>query len=282
MTPEEKSIQEQIAKGQIPTRRISADIPTEEIDLPSQGRYYPEGHPLSSGKILLKYPTAREEDILTSRNLIMKGSAIDTFLSSLIVDKTINIDDMLLGDKNSLFIAARILAYGKEYPVEIKCPSCTEQNRVVIDISQFEAKEIEDIDKIYMNEFQFTLPASGATVTFKVLNGRDFKESENILKQSKKSLKTPISPEMTTRIRVSLLSIQTKDSNVIDDRLEIKNFVDNMLAIDAKAFRDEMVRISPDIDSVFIFECENCGYTERMRMPLGANFFWPGAEESNK
>ena len=274
MNPEEKTIQEQVAAGKIPTRRLDADIPTEEIDLPSQGRYYPEGHQLSSGKILLKYPTAKEEDILTSRNLIQKGVVIDTFLKSIVVDKLINYDDILNGDKNAMIIASRIMAYGKDYPVDVTCPSCRASNEVVIDISELETYIPEDIEKVDNNDFEFMLPQSKKTVRFKILNGRDVKEIDSILKQMKKSLHTQTSPEMTTRLRVAILSV---DGN--EDRMEIKKFVDSMLTIDAKALRDEIDRMSPDVDMTFQFQCEECGHEGRMQLPLGINFFWPGRQQ---
>ena len=142
---EQDKIKEQLAAGQIPTRQINENIPTEEVELPSQGRYYPDGHPLSAGKITLRYPTAKDEDVLTSKNLIQKGTVIDVFLQSLVADKSINLDDMLLGDKNALVIASRILAYGKDYPVDIPCPSCKATNNEVIDISELKPKEIEGL-----------------------------------------------------------------------------------------------------------------------------------------
>lgn len=273
MNPEEKSIQEQIAKGQIPTRKISADVPTEEIELPSQGRYYPEGHPLTTGKIELKYPTAKEEDILTSRNLIQKGTAIDIFINTLIVDKSINPDDILMGDKNALIMASRIMAYGKDYPLDVKCPSCNELNTQVIDISELQPKEIDKMETILGNSFEFKLPSNGDNIQFKVLNGRDYKEVDSILKQSKKSLHLKTSPEMTTRLRVAIISV-----NGNEDRLEIKRYVDSILALDAKALRDEIYRVAPDIDMTFYFECEDCGHEERMNVPIGINFFWPGRD----
>jgi len=92
-------------------------FPTEVVDLPSQGLLYPKDSPLSSGTIEIKYMTAREEDILTSANLIKKGIVIDKLLEALIIDKSIKLDDMLLGDKNAILIASRILAYGKDYEV---------------------------------------------------------------------------------------------------------------------------------------------------------------------
>jgi len=271
MNPEEKPIQEQVAAGKIPTRRLDADVPTEEIELPSQGRYYPDGHPLKSGKITLKYPTAKEEDIITSRNLLQKGTAIDIFLNSLIVDRTINMDDILLGDKNAIFLASRIMAYGKDYPVDVSCPACNVSNSIIIDISELQPTEIENIEKIDSNQFSFKLPHSGKNVVFKVLDQGNDREITSILKQTKKSLHTQSSPEMTTRLRVAIISI---DGN--EDRMEIKRFVDSMLTIDTKALRDEIDKVTPNIEMKFDFECEECGHQERMNLPLGINFFWPG------
>ena len=90
-------------------------FPTEVVDLPSTGRLYPKDSLLSSGTIEMKYMTAKEEDILTNQNYIEKGIVIDKLLKALIVDKNINYNELLIGDKNALLIAARILGYGKDY-----------------------------------------------------------------------------------------------------------------------------------------------------------------------
>ena len=115
------------------------------------------------------------------------------------------------------------------------------------------------------------MPASKANVVFKILTQRDDKEVDSILKQTKKSLSSLTSPEITTRLRVAILSV-----NGNEDRMEIKRFVDSMLTLDSKAFRDEIGRVSPDIEMEFLFQCQECGHEERMSMPLGINFFWPG------
>ena len=90
---------------------MESKYPTETIDLPSGGKLYPQDSPLSSGKIEIKYMTAKEEDILTSANLIKKGVVIDRLLDSIIVTEGVGIDDLILGDKNAIMVAARILAY---------------------------------------------------------------------------------------------------------------------------------------------------------------------------
>lgn len=269
----DQQIKEKILSSQIPTQRLNANVPTEEVELPSQGRYYDSDNPLSSGKIILKYPTAKEEDILTSKSLIQKGTVIDMFLQSLIVDKTINYDSILLGDKNALVIASRIMAYGKDYPVELQCSACGEKYETNVDISELQPKEIEKLSEIDSNEFELVLPSSKATVKYKVLTHGDDKNIQTILKQLKKATLIQTPPEMSTRLLSSIVSI-----NGETDRHQIRKFVDTMLSLDSKALRDAIYKMSPDIDMSFLFECQSCGYQERRDMPLGINFFWPSSK----
>ncbi len=167
-------------------RESTPDTPTEVIDLPSQGYFYPEGHPLASGKIEMRYMTAREEDILTSQNLIKQGIVIDKLLQALIVDK-FDYNELLIADKNALMIAARVLGYGKDYEVEVACPACGEKSKHVADLTQFESKDI-DFSKFTkgQNTFTFTLPASKKVLTLKFLTHADEKAVDEELKGLKK------------------------------------------------------------------------------------------------
>ncbi len=117
-------------------------FPSEIVSLPSKGFFYPEENPLSKGELEMRYMTAKDEDILTSQNLIKRGVVIDKLLKSLIVDKSIDTDTMLVGDKNALMVAARVLGYGKDYPIEIACPACAEDNKPVVDLTSLKEKEV--------------------------------------------------------------------------------------------------------------------------------------------
>jgi len=244
---------------------------SEIIDLPSGGTIYPPESPLSSGKIEIKYPTAREEDILTSKNLIQKGIVIDVFVKSLIVDKNINIEDLLIGDKSAILIAARIMAYGKDYPTEITCPKCGHINSEVIDLSMFSHKELDTkIAPVY----SVKLPACKKEIEFKLLTGRDEKIIEAELKNYKKFTKSGPDIEITTRVKACIVSV---DGN--NDRDFIASFVTKeLLSIDSIHLRKEMSRVSPDIDTKINFECEECSHSERINMPIGISFFWPSSE----
>ena len=150
-------------------------FPTEEIELPSKGLMYPKDNPLSSGKVEIKYMTAKEEDILSNQAYIEKGTVLDKLLESVIVSK-ININDLIVGDKNAVLIATRILGYGSDYKVTINGKTET------IDLSELENKEFDSSTMIEdKNEFSFTLPHSNTKITYKILDGHDEKKIERAL-----------------------------------------------------------------------------------------------------
>jgi hypothetical protein len=248
-------------------------FPTEIVDLPSKGLLYPEGHPLASGQIEMKYMTAREEDILASPNLIKKGIVIDKLLQSLIVTP-VNYNDLLVGDKNAVMIASRILGYGKEYPIKISCEHCAEENKVAIDLTTIEDKPIDVENYKNGNHFEFTLPTSGRVIEFKFLSHGDEQNIKSELNGKGATKKQGVNKELTTRLKHSIISV---DGNA--NRLDINNFVDNeLLARDSKAFREYVKELQPDIDLTFSFTCNHCEEdNEDKELPIGIDFFWPDA-----
>ena len=240
-------------------------FPTEVVDLPSKGHFYVEGHPLAKGKVEVKYMTAKEEDILTSQNLIKQGTVIDVLLQSLIVDKTINIQDLLIGDKNAIMVAARVLGYGKDYQFEYDGEEQT------VDLSKLEPVDI-DFKKFTkgVNEFSYELPNSKRTVTFKLLTARDEKNIEVDLKALKKISKER-SSELTTRLKRVLLSV---DGN--NDKTHVNNFVDNeFLSRDSLAFRQHLSSMTPDIDMSTYINVD--GEEIEVTIPVTLRFFWPSS-----
>jgi hypothetical protein len=241
-------------------------VPTETIELPSQGLLYPELHPLSSGKLEMKYMTAREEDILTNSAYIKQGIVIDKLLQSLIVTK-FDYNDLLVGDKNALMIAARVLAYGSNYEFEY---DGVEQNA---DLSSLNPKPLTEEVKSSKgaNMFSYTLPDSGNVVTFKLLTHGDENKIEAELKGLKK-----ISKEASNDGVVRLCHIITA-INGDSETKSIRDFVNNyMLAKEARAFRQYYASISPDID-LTIPVTNSRGAEEDIEVPITINFFWPDA-----
>ena len=235
-------------------------FPTETIELPSKGLIYSEDNPLSSGKIEMKYMTAKEEDILTNQSYIQNGTVFDKLFKSLIVSD-INYNDLLLGDKNAILVAARILGYGAEYKFTHNGDEHT------VDLSQIDNLPLnEEVENSTSNNFSFTLPQSKNTVTFKLLTHGDEKKIEQELKGLEKLNKTN-SPVVTTRLKHQITSV-----NGEEEKPKIREFVDNyLLAQDSRALRERIKQIGPDVDLTFFPE----GSNRKVDIPIGLSFFWP-------
>jgi hypothetical protein len=235
-------------------------LPTETIDLPSKGLLYPEGSELAKGIVEIKYMTAKEEDILTNQSYIKNGTVLDKLIKSVIVSK-INFDDLLIGDKNAIMVAARILGYGSEYKFNYLDEEYT------VDLSQLENKPLkEELFSNHVNEFSFTLPKSKNTITFKLLNHKDEQDISRELEGLKKINKDS-SPELSTRLKYLITSIEGKR-----DKVDIRDFIDNyFLAQDSRALREYIREIQPDVDLTFFPD----GTSDRINIPIGVSFFWP-------
>ena len=235
------------------------NFPTEVIELPSKGLVYPKDNPLSSGKVEIKYMTAKEEDILSNQAYIQNGTVLDKLLDSVVMSK-INLKDLVIGDKNAVLIATRILGYGSNYSFTIN------GNQQTIDLSTLENKPFDGSLMIDgKNEFAFTLPHSKTDITYKLLDGHDEVKIERELKGLKKINKNA-SPEATTRLKYTLTSV-----NGETETKAVREFVDNyFLARDARAFRDHLKSTQPDVDLDIILDSG-----EEVTVPIGLSFFWP-------
>ena len=247
-------------------------FPTEIIDLPSKGYFYPEKSPLSSGTVELKYMTAKDEDVLTSQNLIAKGIVLDVLLANLMIDKKIKVSDLLIGDKNALLIAARVLAYGKNYEFELVSPVTGEPTTHNLDLTSLKDIPV-DFSKLPKgkNEFEFFLPTSKRVIKYKLLTSGDV---DNIDREAKSLNKiSDIDRTLTTRLKSMIIEV---DGNT--EKQTINNFVDNeFFAVDSLAFREHIVDNTPDIDLEISVDID--GEEVEVAVPMTVQFFWPSSRE---
>ena len=235
-------------------------LPTEIVELPSKGLIYPESNPLSSGKIEMKYMTAKEEDILSNQSYIEKGVVIDKLLQSLIVSD-INYNDLIIGDKNAIMVAARVLGYGKNYSFSY------DGEKVDVDLTLLENKPIDESNFTKgVNNFSFKLPTTNTEITFKILTHKD---EQNISKEVEglKKVNKNISPTVSTRLKYIITSVGG-DS----EPKTIREFVEKyMLAQDSMALRNHIQSFQPDVDLTFFPPTGE----DKKSLPIGLNFFWP-------
>ena len=269
---EQQNVEQQVTRGlgaQSASEQRNYPFPTEIISLPSKGLCYPETSPLSKGEITIKLMTAKEEDILTSANLVKKGVHLDKLLESVVVEPGVNVNDLLVGDKNAILISSRVLAFGPEYEVTVNDPNENEQVKVTVDLSKIQIKEIDESKLNRKNEYDYTLPISKANIKFRLLTHGDELSIQKDIDALQKATKT--SNEITSRYRRIITEV---DGN--REIGHISNFVTNrLLAGDSKSLRKEISTMSPDLDLKFEYESPYTGEKEALRIPFGVDFFYP-------
>ena len=248
--------------------------PTEFVELPSKGLLYNENHPLHGvDTVEIRHMTAKEEDILTSEALIKKGVALERLVDSLVVDKKVKANQLLIGDKNAVLIAARITGFGTDYNTSITCPTCLTSNETVLDLGALATKEMEeaaaDVERLDNGNYLITFDEyKGLTVEVKLLTGADEKKIAQI-REKRKRLKLP-----DTHITDQLQAIITQVNDISEAAL-LKQFIEKCPTRLSRAIRAKYETIVPDLDLTFDFECDGCAHVGKVGMPITAEFFWP-------
>ena len=254
---------------------FSWSVPTEFVKLPSGGKFYPTGHPLHHQELAeIRYMTAKEEDILTSRALLKEGLALDRMLQNILVNQDIQVGELLVGDKNALIVAARRTGYGADYTTRVTCPSCTATEEFTFDIedpqvSDYEAP-VRDGRAVMTNigTFVIELPMTKAKVECCLLTGNDemrlYKEAE------RKAKRKGVSTGLTDAFRSYIVSVNGEGSPIV-----IESFLQALPARDARVLRSTYTQLVPNIDLTQEYTCPSCNYSSDMEVPLTADFFWP-------
>lgn len=249
-------------------------VPTEFVELPSGGKWYAEGHPLyNQDSVEIKHMTAKEEDMLTSRTLLKKGVALDRVIKSVIMDKSIDPDSLLVGDRNAIIIATRVSAYGADYKTKVTCPACGTSQDHEFDLNDAhihsgEDDEFTDIASNGNGTFNVTLPRTGIVATFKLLNGHD---EQKLLRGVNSDRKNKGNEKVVTRQLSNMLVAVNDDTSAH----AINYLVNNIPSLDARHLRLSYRRVAPNIDLTQDFSCSECGHEQDMEVPLSAEFFWP-------
>ena len=249
-------------------------VPTEFVELPTQGRLYPEGHPLhGKGEVEIRFMTAKDEDILSSQTLLRKGIMLDRFIHSVLIDKTIDPQDLYTGDRNAILVAARITGYGSEYITNVNCPVCNSSSEYEFDIGDYKLNLADDYQQHGLlltpnGTYTFETPRSKVKLEIRLMDGRVEKYLKDITISKRKNnlLETPL----TDLLKMILVTV-----NGSSDRHHIEQFVENMPAFDSRHLRKIYSKINPGIDLTQDFDCPKCGSRTQLEVPLNADFFWP-------
>jgi len=250
---------------------VGFDIPVESVPLPSRGLVYPIDNVLSNEeRVDIRAMSAKQEDILTSRALIKNGTVITHLLQSCLLNKAVDVDQMLTGDRNAVLIAIRVTGYGSEYKVKVSCPDCDEESDYEFSLARLKVKSL-GANPVYPNTnlFEYTLPKSGLQMQFRLFTGADEAELSRMADRRRK-LGSQVDEVVTSRLFAATVAV-----NGVTDRQKIKKITDNLMAYDAKAYRKYMTDIEPGVEMKQEFVCSRCTAESEVDVPLGTTFFWP-------
>ena len=248
--------------------------PTEFVDLPSRGIGYDTSHPMhGKDTIEIRFMTAKDEDILTSKTLLKKGVAVERFLDNIIVDKGVKASTLLVGDRNAIIIAARVSGYGSEYTTNVTCPSCMETSQFSFDLNNPQVHESGVDESLGLvqtpdGNFKVSMPLSKFEVHFRLLTGKDeIYLSKLAANKTKTKMQESTLTDQYKRMIVSVSGYT--EQNVIDQ------FVDNLPTRDSRFFRTCYKIANPDVKVIDDYSCTACGFEQELEVPFGADFFWP-------
>ena len=251
---------------------------TFEVDLPSGGDVYPEGHPVrrTGGKVLVRQMTAADEDILNNRQLIKNKMAIDTLLTRCFVEpQDLDVNTLLPGDKSIITVVIRINGIGEEYVVSVRCPVCGKvSDNETYHLNKVQIKRVDEdnvAQRTGNNRFKFKLKMSQRDCEIKLLNGYEDREIDRIIEDSRK--KRGQVEETTTRL---LFMIESLDG--VTDKGKIKEMLTVLPAGDSKQIRQVYDKISPDvlmIEKDFMCSNPDCMEISEVTVPIDTGFFWP-------
>jgi hypothetical protein len=250
------------------TQAMQFIVPTELVDLPTKGLFYDEGHPLHNATTVeIKHMTTKEEDILTNQSYIKNGTVLDRLLQSVIVDKSIKVKDLYIGDKNAILVASRVFGYGPDYKANVTCPACKHNGNHTFDLQDLEHTSFEENLEKYNGTSDYekkslflTVPRTKANLELRLLKsdpGLNTKKTNTIVDLYKKIIKSV---------------------NGVSDPEYINGYINSMAAVDSRYLRSIYSKIVPNIDFSTEYECDECGTVSNLEVPLNAEFFWPDAE----
>ena len=252
------------------------EIPVELVPLPSKGRVYPPEHPLHMQEsIEIRSMTAKEEDILTSKALIKKGTVITELIKSCLIDKRIDPNDMILGDRNALMVSLRITGYGADYQIEVGCPACGERSKQEFNLSELPITRLTcEPVALGSNMFEAKMPKNRdtdpeLTIRYRHMTGHDEVEVTKISERKKKQ-GFQTDNLITQRYRQQIVAV-----NDITDKTKIQMFIQKMPTRYSLALRRAMDDNEPGISMKQHIQCPHCSEESEVSMPLGASFFWP-------
>lgn len=241
----------------------------EGYELPSKGKIY---NTSVDPHIELRSMTARDEMKRLSPSSTPLKTLADIIEGCCIEKPGVHVYDMSLGDYEFLLHKLRIVTYGEDYKVSLRCPECGEIIETVAQLGQLDVKEFDE-EKV--KELQtFTLPKSNRIITLNFLSPRMVEEMEAKVKDMKRRYKN-VTIDFETLVRL-LTNIDLVDGEKKSET-ELDNIVTNLPALDLQKILNniDMLNQQVGLDNILYLTCPKCGGEVTTFFRFGPEFFRP-------
>jgi hypothetical protein len=250
-----------------------------ELQVASKGAFYGESFP--SGIVHVQPWGTKEEKLLISPN-INYNETIDRLVGRL-TDCPLPPGDLLLVDRQHLFIYMRCLSYGGDYSFFFKCSECKEKVKHDMDLEKdLTVRYVDDRELLkslkmssveeMVEPFEFELPVQKKMLGWRMLRGKD---ERSVDKYVRRMTQRSNSDEKEDYIYRTALRIVTFDGAPVDNISDAMEIAESLKGLDALAMRQAVESVDFGIENEIEPVCRNCGYPNDMIMPLEKTFFRP-------
>lgn len=241
--------------------RVDPTIAYDVVELPSRGIHY------QSKKKSLKvaYLTAADENVLSAQNLIATNGVIDELLRRKILDRDIQVEDIVEEDRQAVLIFLRNTAFGPEYKLNLIDPKTEKDFSVSVDMSELKFKDF-NLESDSNGEYSYFMEKSKVSITFKFLTLKQERELEEL----KKSWNGQgVAPVVTKQLEMMIKSVAGNR-----DMMNIHNFVERLPIKDSQDFRKFVKENKPGIDLTKTVKTPS-GEDVQVEIGFGVEFFRP-------
>ena len=241
----------------------------EGYELPSKGKIYTEN---LNPHIELRSMTARDEMKRLSPSSTPLKTLADIIEGCCIEKPAVHVYDMSLGDYEFLLHKLRIVTYGEDYKVSLRCPECGEVIETIAKLGQLEVKEFDE-DEV-RNLQTFMLPKCGRSITLNFLSPRMVEEMEVQVKDRKRRYKNA-TIDFETLVKL-LVNIDLVDGEKKPEH-ELENIITNLPALDLQKILNNIDKLNQKIglDNILYLTCPKCGEEVTTFFRFGPEFFRP-------
>lgn len=239
----------------------------ESFTLPSKGMIYDtEINP----QITLRSMTTLEE--------MKRLSPTDTpykVMSDIIEDcmkdkPAIKVYNMSLGDYQFLLHKLRIVTYGPDYKMLIKCKHCGEVNESIGDL---ESLPVNEWSKELIDKKTITLPKTQKEIELRFQTPRDLDQIAYRAKELKKRTKQNIDYS----VMFTLMSLIAKVDGAVLGQVDLEEFVKRLPNRDANYLLNKASELNREVglDNVITLKCSHCGAEMEAPFRITSEFFGP-------